>query len=252
MQHVYEEKTLADCLTIKVVTDENPHNPREWGNAATLVCWSRRYTLGDEQPDTDPSEWLDEYKAANPDALIMPIYKYEHSGIALSTASFDCRWDSGQVGYAVMSAAKIALGWPLSDMHPTPEAQRAAAAACIEAEIETYSAYLNGDVYGYQVLDSEGKLQTSCYGFYSTEEAMAAGEDEAQALLPEAQNQAQARAAAERVRDAAPAMLAALQNALQHFLPLQGTLPKSHATTIALVMMQDAVNNATGAPSITA
>lgn len=31
--------------------------------------------------------------------IILPIYAYEHGGITLSTGSFSCPWDSGQVGW---------------------------------------------------------------------------------------------------------------------------------------------------------
>ena len=212
MQNVYEQKTIADLLTIKVVADEDPQSPREWDNAATLVCWSRRYTLGDEQPSVDPSEWLEGYKAANPEALIVPIYKYEHSGIALSTGAFSCPWDSGQCGYAVISADKIAKEWPLSDMHPTPEAQREAARKCIDAEVETYSAYCNGDVYGYIIEDEDGEQLDACFGFYgATEEALKAGEEAAAFYLPKAQSAKQEALRVERLEQAAPAMLAALE-----------------------------------------
>lgn len=42
---------------IRIVHDDNPENPRQWDNVATLACWHNRYTLGDEQPDTDPADF---------------------------------------------------------------------------------------------------------------------------------------------------------------------------------------------------
>lgn len=34
---------------------------------------------------------------------ILPLYLFEHSGIALSTNDFNDRWDSGQIGYVFMT-----------------------------------------------------------------------------------------------------------------------------------------------------
>lgn len=42
---------------IRLEADEDPESPREGCNVGTMVCWHRRYTLGDEQPREQPSEW---------------------------------------------------------------------------------------------------------------------------------------------------------------------------------------------------
>ena len=36
--------------TIKIEHDDYPDNPRDWDNAGEMVCWHRRYNLGDEEP----------------------------------------------------------------------------------------------------------------------------------------------------------------------------------------------------------
>ena len=242
MQHAYEQKTIEGLLTVKVVLDEHPDNPRDWDNASKLVCWHRDYTLGDEQPSASPEEWLEDYKAANPGALVVPVYMYEHGGIALNTGGFSCPWDSGQCGYAVISAADMAKEWPALE----GEERLAAARACIDSEVETYSAFCNGDVYGYRIYNNEGEHLDSCYGYYGTQEALKEGEAAALALIPEARQAAQEAARLERLEAAAPDMLKALQNALEYLKPLQSTLPQTAATTVALVMMQEAVDKATG------
>jgi hypothetical protein len=40
-------------------------------------------------------------------ALVLPIYKFEHGGVAFSAGSFSCPWDSGFVGYIALSKATI-------------------------------------------------------------------------------------------------------------------------------------------------
>jgi hypothetical protein len=42
---------------LKIEYDNDPSSPREWGNFGKMVCWSRRHTLGDEQPDHTPGEY---------------------------------------------------------------------------------------------------------------------------------------------------------------------------------------------------
>lgn len=42
---------------LKVVYDENPESPREWSNLGTMVCFHKRYDLGDEQPKQTPGEY---------------------------------------------------------------------------------------------------------------------------------------------------------------------------------------------------
>jgi hypothetical protein len=46
--------------TIELVSDPDPESPREWDNFGKLICWHRRYTLGDEQPKSTPDDYLKE------------------------------------------------------------------------------------------------------------------------------------------------------------------------------------------------
>ncbi len=45
--------------TIEVHHDPDPESPRKWDNVGTMVCWHRRYNLGDEQPSQSPDEYLE-------------------------------------------------------------------------------------------------------------------------------------------------------------------------------------------------
>ena len=45
--------------TLLVCDDDQPFNPREEGDHfGTMVCWHRRYSLGDEHKYDEPSEFL--------------------------------------------------------------------------------------------------------------------------------------------------------------------------------------------------
>ena len=47
--------------------------------------------------------------------------------------------------------------------------------SCLKGEVETYSQYLNGEVYCYFIKDDSGDIVDSCGGFYSEEEAQSEG-----------------------------------------------------------------------------
>lgn len=171
-------------LTVKVCLDQDPaESPREWSNLGRMGCVHRRYSLGDKETSSllgrlvgECGNWgevaqllTDEYDAA----VILPVYMYDHSGIALSTSPFSCRWDSGQLGliYATHEDLKREYG-----KQPVPVAD---VIEILKGEVSTYSQYLNGDVYGYVVEDESGEHLDSCWGFigeldYALTEGLAA------------------------------------------------------------------------------
>jgi hypothetical protein len=92
-------KTIESNGTVlKILFDANAENPRkEWDNLGKMVCWHRRYSLGDDHQFDSPSDFLDSIKGK--DVVLLPLYLYDHSGLTMSTTPFSCPWDSGQVGF---------------------------------------------------------------------------------------------------------------------------------------------------------
>ena len=94
---------------IKVETDDDPLNPREeYDNMGTMVCFHKRYVLGDkhEYKESDYNGWGELEKAITRKedaAVLLPIFMYDHSGITIQTRPFSCPWDSGQVGFIFVS-----------------------------------------------------------------------------------------------------------------------------------------------------
>jgi len=162
-------------ITVKIEYDSDPGNPRtEWDNAGTMVCWHNRYTLGDEQPKCDPQEYLADLPE---DTLVLPLFLYDHSGITMSTGSFGCQWDSGQVGFIFCTPETIAKEW---------NGDREAAQKCLEAEVKVYDDYLTGAVFGFVIekiveCDSCGHHEPehidSCWGFYGHDGSLEAMRD---------------------------------------------------------------------------
>lgn len=150
--------------------EEYPLNPRsEWDNLGTMVCFHRRYDLGDKHSyhHEDYSGWDEMRKALEKefDAVLLPLYLYDHSGITISTSSFSCRRDSGQVGFIGISKAKAReeYGWK------NLSAKRIQKLTLyLEGEVETYDQYLTGDVFCFEVQDEEGNFIDACGGFFGS------------------------------------------------------------------------------------
>jgi hypothetical protein len=188
---------------LKVVHDSSPESPREWDNLGTMICFHNRYDLGDNHNynSDDYSGW-EEMKQAiikeeNP-AVILPLYMYDHSGISISTSPFSCRWDSGQIGFILVSKKKALeeFGGKIVTAKLKERLEK-----ILEGEVETYTQYVEGEVYGFVIEDEDGEHIDSCYGFYGRDfatngmldyidhELLGVAEGEVVALLEEAEIQ---------------------------------------------------------------
>jgi hypothetical protein len=154
-------------LTIRIEYDQHSKSPRDWDNLGTFIGFHRRYNIGDTRgSDFSTPEDVQEYLAENP-SIILSVYMYEHSGVAYSTTPFSCPWDSGQVGVIFVEKVKAAEEYgALTDEVIEKIKSR------LKGEIETYSKWANGEVYGFIVEDKDGEHVDSCWGFYETEEAL--------------------------------------------------------------------------------
>ena len=161
-EYVYE-KTKVGKYTVKVVQDNYLMNPREeYDNLCTMVCFHRRYNLGDRNHGFTP-ESIRKYLSENKKTVFWkPLYLYDHSGITISTGPFSCSWDSGQVGYIFIERDRFLKEFGFKKM--TKKAKERLE-ALLEGEVETYDNFLTGKVYGYRVEDEEGYHVESCWGY---------------------------------------------------------------------------------------
>ena len=179
-------------FTVEIVQDENPESPREWDNLGTMVCWHKRYVLGDEQPKGWAWEWLELFAESLTDpnlldywrerdaeqlnklvwkileqkVIMLPLFLYDHSGITMHTRSFSCPWDSGQVGYIFVTLEKVRREFSWKRMSTK---RRERIKEVLTAEVKTYDTYLRGEVFGYTVRDGKNDVVDSCWGFYELE-----------------------------------------------------------------------------------
>ena len=181
MDNTVEAKTV-NGKTVRIVWDPDPESPREWDNLGTMVCWHRRYNLGDKSASEQfrtPQEF-DERPGQSSSDVVLPLFLYDHSGLHMKVGSFQgllpqghAEFDSMQVGYIFVTAEKLRseYGWK-----KITAKRHAEAIKYLEAEVSTYDDFLSGQVYGYEVEDAEGDLVDSCYGIYG----LAAAREEAE------------------------------------------------------------------------
>lgn len=151
--------------SVKVYRDESPENPREaFDNLGTILYKDgSRYLLGDETAYQEEMETL----SNNPDYISLPVYVYIHSGIAMNTNGFSCPWDSGQSGIIYVSKEEVRKVYGVKAI---TKSVREKVENVLRSEIKEFSAYLNGDVYGYVV--ENGDEKESCWGFYEIEDCL--------------------------------------------------------------------------------
>lgn len=107
---------------------------------------------------------LKELLAERDDAVILPLYLYDHSGLAMSTGSFVGRavhaeWDSGQVGYIYADRDMIQKEYGKI----SPETVKCAETV-LEGEVNDFDLYLRGECYGYRLF-KDGDEEDACWGF---------------------------------------------------------------------------------------
>lgn len=176
LQKAYKKQVSINKLTnmnrLKIIHDAYAESPREWDNFGTMICFHRRYDLGDKHNynSDDYSGWEEMEKAIRTDygkgAVILPLYLYDHSAISISTSPFGCRWDSGQIGFIAVSKKTILdnFGGKIVTQKTKDKAIK-----LLDAEVETYNYYVEGDVYGFRIVDEDDNEVDSCWGFYGTD-----------------------------------------------------------------------------------
>jgi len=143
-----KNKTIME---LRIRYDENAESRREdTDNLGTMACWHNRYELGDTQPSEQPSDWFKDNVTAG--CIALRLYLYDHSGIQISTEPFNCRWDSGQIGWIFVTPAKLKKELGDSVDHGKVEDM-------LRDEVKVYDLCQRGQCWGYEYGED------SCWGF---------------------------------------------------------------------------------------
>ncbi len=179
--------TANTQLAVRIIADTEPESPRKWDNLGTMVCAHRRYQLGDETGAREALDLIYEHLSdkqlnemgfdashvpdieraleATGQAIMLPLYLYDHSGISMKCSPFSCQWDSGKVGFIFVSKAKVRseFDWKLLN-----KARLQKMLTHLEGEVEVYDQYLRRDVWGFELIE-DGEVTDSCWGFFGSD-----------------------------------------------------------------------------------
>lgn len=171
MSDIIREIEAESGRKLQIVVDRCPDSPRNWDNLGTIVGFHKRYKIGDDNhgyKSSDYDSW-DEIESAiiknEKPVVVLPVYMYDHSGQTISTSPFSCRWDSGQVGFIYVSREKALSELGLKRITGKDKER---IENILKGEIATYDQYIRGDVYGFEIVDKDGNVEDSCYGFYGS------------------------------------------------------------------------------------
>jgi hypothetical protein len=160
-----------------VEQDLDPWNPRSWSDLGTMVCFHKRYDLGDEQPKYGVEEWerslardlkgntheaevweheatrREVWEFVNEHAVVLPLYLYEHGMISISTKTFIGRahhamWDSGQVGWIYITHEDVE-----AEYGDLSEGSLQKAEERLFEEVNVYDLYVRGEVFFFSLED---------------------------------------------------------------------------------------------------
>lgn len=159
-----------DGLKFSIFSDPDPLNPRtDFDNISVMAFFHNRYSLGDKVDfsSSDFDSWGEmekHIKKHNKDAVILPVYMYDHSGITISTSPFGDRWDSGRIGFVYVTKEMIEKYCGTASRYWKKQARE-----IIKSEISVYDSYLRGEVYGFKLerlVDGKYEEEDSCWGFF--------------------------------------------------------------------------------------
>ena len=154
-----EEYAVMVCEAVKDHLDPG----MEKGRLCEMLDWYYAYQ-NDGEYEKAARKIKQAIRYAESKAIVMPLYMYDHGGVIISTGAFSDPWDSGQVGFIVTGRAEFSRACGKVTRWTKKQIERAE--AFISAEIDTFSQYINGDVYGFVIEDEDGNEEDSCWGFY--------------------------------------------------------------------------------------
>lgn len=156
-----EIKRRGNSLKVKLDNSYQVTDPREDDNLGHLVCWHKKYMLGDKHEFERPSDFNEYVENHQNDIYcVLNVYMYDHTGIALSTKSFNDRFDSGQVGYIYCTVQDLKdKGYSVDDYDNVEQA--------LKNEIVKYNDYVSEahEYYAYQITDEDDNIVDNMTGF---------------------------------------------------------------------------------------
>lgn len=146
-----DQTIKVENISVEIIVDDYAESPRTWDNATKFAMFHKRYDFPNEIGirHEDYASWDEMQEALDKEyKWVYPVFMYDHSGIAFSVNAFDCKFDSGQVGFIVSNEGTPEEAY----MHAT-------------SELKTFGDYANGDVYGFRVFEDTEEMD-SCFSYF--------------------------------------------------------------------------------------
>lgn len=172
-------RTAMDNLGFLSIKSDSNHigcDEHESFSTAMLVAYSDGMSISEARTFLQRNDvWVSESmirsefaKMKKEIAVILPVYRYSHGGVSYRTTPFSCRWDSGRFG--VVFALKKDIREAFSCKRITKKVLDNVT-RILKGEVETYSQWANGEVYGIKVFESHlhfraNEFEESCWNFY--------------------------------------------------------------------------------------
>ena len=166
---------LNNGRTLGVEYSEWAESPREWDNLTKCIFFGTYSHVGDKHNynSNDYNGWdemeQDIIKREQP-VIIKKVYMYVHSGATISLKPFSCPWDSGVLGFVIITKEdlKREYNWKVITKKRL-ESVMENINNVLEGEIEVLDDYISGDVYEFSIQDENGDTEDSCSGFYGSD-----------------------------------------------------------------------------------
>jgi len=163
---------LNNGRTLGVEYCEWAESPREWDNLTKCIFFGTYSHVGDKHNynSNDYNGWnemeQDIIKREQP-VIIKKVYMYVHSGATISLEPFACPWDSGVLGFVIITKEdlKKEYNWKVITKKRL-ESVLENINNVLKGEIEVLDAYISGEVYEFSIQDENGETEDSCGGFY--------------------------------------------------------------------------------------
>ena len=177
MNDLVKSVNLKDGNVLEIYYDSDARSPREddEGLIGIMAAFHNKYTLTDSNVPFNAEQFegwdeMEDYiKGTLKSVACLPLYMYSHSGITIKTSPFSCNWDSGQIGFIYTTAKHLSkIGVNMTDDEDWAGYVKRVT-EYMESEVNTFDEYVKGEVFGFQVKDSEGEDVNSCWGFYGSD-----------------------------------------------------------------------------------
>ena len=156
---------------IHIVPDEDPVDPCSYDNLGIMICSHKRYSLGDKHDIklNEFSNWdqirkhlISKYRAK----IVIPLYLLDHSGLTITTESFNDPWDSGQVGFIYTTAARMNAWYKRPRTRDARDERDCKGYRQLIQEVRAYDSFIRGNYVGFRINDINGTTLDSRGGYY--------------------------------------------------------------------------------------